>query len=211
MDSQPTIAEQQVSARADKTAVRPAASGMGSASVHLGGRALVVARTIWIVAAITSWLIFVLAVPARYAQLTNPSPGLRLAIEQAGISVDFYALYILSLEITLGIASGVVGLIIFLRRPAEVIALFVSFLNVIFGIACFPISQTIYALTLSQPAYAFPFRLLNCLAWVGAITSLYLFPDGRFVPRWTRFTISTVHGSDRRRVGFLPRLPVECL
>jgi hypothetical protein len=211
MDSQPTIAEQQLGQTGVTTAIAvlPAASGKGSASVHLHGRALMVARTVWIVAAAASWLIFVVAIPARYAQLTSPSPQLRQAIEQLGVSVDFYALYILSLEISLGIACGLVGLIIFLRRRAEVIALLVSFLNVIFGIACFPVSQTIYALQLSQPAYAFPFRLLHCIAWMGAITSLYLFPDGRFVPRWSRFTIVPLIGLFSIIWVFFPESPLN--
>src|SRR5436309_89770 len=144
MDSQPTIAEQQVGPTGVKTAVLPAASGKGSASVHLRGRTLVLVRTIWIVAAIASWLFFIVAIPARYAQLTNPTQ-VRQAVEQLGISVDFYALYTLSLEVALATASGLIGLIIFLRQRDEVMALYLSFLNIIFGIGTFPVSQTTYA------------------------------------------------------------------
>jgi hypothetical protein len=189
MDSQPTIAEQQVGPSGDTSGVVPAAGSKGSTSVHLRGHALTAARTVWIVAAVASWLFFLIAIPARYDQLTNPNSALRQAIEQLGISVDFYAFYSLGLEVTLALASGIVGLIIFLRRPGEAIALYLAFLIVIFGIGTFPVSQTTYALFLSHPEYAFPFRLANCFAWIGAITSLYFFPDGRFVPRWSRFTL----------------------
>src|SRR5438105_4695748 len=159
----------------------------GGQALRLRGRPLAVARVVCVVVAIVSWYMFAVAVPVRYSQLANAPAALRNALGQLGLSVEFYALYTLGLEILFALASSVIALVIFLRRSDEVMALYASLLNVVFGIAAVPLTNTLNALVQSQPAWFFPFRFLTYLAWLGAITSFFLFPDGRFVPRWTRF------------------------
>jgi hypothetical protein len=43
------------------------------------------------------------------------------------------------------------------------------------------------ALRLDDPFWWWPFTFLQCLGTTSLFVFFYLFPDGRFVPRWTRW------------------------
>jgi hypothetical protein len=104
--------------------------------------------------------------------------------EEFGISANAYALYLTTLGVALVLASSIPVLIIVLRKPEDwlailasatvlVIAIYNSAAYAGFYFLPFPISLTI--------GFAYHFFVLLVL---------YLFPDGKFTPRWTsRFVI----------------------
>jgi hypothetical protein len=65
-------------------------------------------------------------------------------------------------------------------------ALFSAFMFVVFGGAALTsgVPQTLAA---AHPILWFPVHLLDYLGQVAFVTFFYLFPNGRFVPRWTRW------------------------
>src|SRR5215213_3864085 len=65
-------------------------------------------------------------------------------------------------------------------------ALFSAFMFVVFGGAALTsgVPQTLAA---AHPTLWFPVHLLDYLGQVAFVTFFYLFPNGRFVPRWTRW------------------------
>jgi hypothetical protein len=65
-------------------------------------------------------------------------------------------------------------------------ALFGAFVLVVFGGAALT-SETPHALAAAHPALWFPVRLLDYLGQVSFCILFYVFPNGRFVPRWTRW------------------------
>jgi hypothetical protein len=77
------------------------------------------------------------------------------------------------------------GLFIFVQRPDDVMALFTSFVLVAFGVGNQNITPTLGALR----SYAYGdliFAFFGFAAW-GAFTQFpFLFPSGRYVPRWIR-------------------------
>jgi hypothetical protein len=75
--------------------------------------------------------------------------------------------------------------VIFWRRSEDRMALFGSFMLLVFGGAV--ISGTMGGLAEAHPVFRFPADLLNYVGQVSFGVFFYLFPNGRFAPRWTRW------------------------
>jgi hypothetical protein len=94
-----------------------------------------------------------------------------------GLSVHAYAIYYTVLNIIFVCIYFIVAIILFWRRSDDWMALFASFFLITFAI-------DFSSNTLVAP----PTLLFQCVEFLG-VTSLvvffYLFPTGRFVPRWT--------------------------
>jgi hypothetical protein len=103
-----------------------------------------------------------------------------------GLSPTFYAAYQgVGLETAFTLVCFAVAAVIFWRRSEERMALFTSFVLLIFGGA--GAAGTMRALAEAQPVFWFPVTLLDYASQVCFGIFFYLFPDGRFRPRWTRW------------------------
>jgi signal transduction histidine kinase len=177
----------------------------GSVLVQPRSRMLLIARVVWIALATLSVGIFLIGVPFRFRQLTSPCAEkecafLQLsfeeaqALQEAGLSLRFLAAYDGVLSAVLMLVFAGLAVMIFWRRSGEWTALLVSLWLVTFG-------TTVFATTLAL-AEAFPIwepliSFVDGLGWVFLLPLfLFIFPDGRFTPRWTRwlFTIWMVWG-----------------
>jgi signal transduction histidine kinase len=78
-----------------------------------------------------------------------------------------------------------IALLIIRHKPSGRLALFVSLALLTFGTAAFP--DTMKALSAEHSLWQWPVSLLNFLGFALFALFLYVFPDGRFVPRWTRW------------------------
>lgn len=163
---------------------------------RLHGTWLVIASTGWAILALINLLIFVFGIPAYAAQLhiicpadCNPgqvTPGNALALTHLGIPLDVYITYILTITLLTSLVYLTVGAIIFWRKSQELIGLLVSLLLITFG--CFGGTlELVNALSAAHPDW-FVLQFIS-----QAVYSIYpalglffcLFPDGRFVPRWS--------------------------
>jgi hypothetical protein len=92
---------------------------------RLRGRALVLARVAWLVLVVLTLGLFVASVPAHLRQLMTVTdapqmwlqvlPGQEHTLLNLGLSVRWYAVYLLVLQIVVGRLLGL-GLLIFWRR-----------------------------------------------------------------------------------------------
>jgi hypothetical protein len=162
----------------------------------LRGRNLAVARVTWAVLASSAAALSVLGLPARYASfraLEDYPLAVRGVVRdnlaELGLSVGFYALYLLFLGVVLALACFVVAVVVFWRRSEEPMALFVATLLVLLG-ATF--SGSIGALGDLAPVWERLNGVMNALSFAFVLFFFYLFPDGRFVPRWTRWLVLLV-------------------
>jgi hypothetical protein len=134
---------------------------------------------------------FFASIPAHYDWLANLSrPDLepatvRTNLEALGISVDWYATYELSISVASAMVYSVVSVTIFWRRSDDWMALLTSLGLLAFGI--FFLSEGPVVLAEQYPAVWLPVRSLAFIGSISFVLFLYLFPDGRFVPRWTRW------------------------
>jgi signal transduction histidine kinase len=104
------------------------------------------------------------------------------ALAHYGFSLDGYALYAFFCDLIVTLLFLSMGILIFWRKSAEFIGLFVSLLLLTFG--CFGISEV--HLVIDPPFEGNPIvGLLAILQWPALGIFFYTFPDGHFVPRWS--------------------------
>jgi hypothetical protein len=159
----------------------------------LSGRRLILARLVWLVVFVVTIGLFSANIPAYYDSLISFSdPELdtatvRADLEAADVSVERFATYLLGISVASALVWVVVGTLIFWRRSDNWIALFASLCLITFG--TFGLNVGALALPDQDPAVWLPVRLLALLGNVAIFAFLLIFPNGRFVPRWTRWAV----------------------
>ncbi len=113
-----------------------------------------------------------------------PDPALLAILAAAGIPARAYALYLLGSGLLSNLALVLVALLIFWRRGRELDALAMSYLLLLAG-GGGPVGSA--ATTQLGPAGIWLDRTFSLIS-ANAVTLLFfLFPSGRFVPRWTKW------------------------
>jgi hypothetical protein len=162
----------------------------------LRGRWLVLARGAWVAVALFTVGVFVSGLPSEFTRLRTPCSGTvgcvwapRLTAENArelgelGLSVDLVAAYFVALEIAFVGVSFAIGAAIFWRKSDDRMALLVSLMLITLG-AALTVPYPLLDLPLVWKASA---ETVSFVGSASTILFLYLFPDGHFVPRWTRW------------------------
>jgi len=155
------------------------------------------ARAAWLIVGALAIGLFFAAIPAEFRQLQLGCPTAACAsvggvapvelsvLVNLGLSPEFFAAYGMALELILGLVFIVVAILIFWQKSSDRQALFVSFALLLFGTA----TQTfaLSALVAAHPAWGLIVDSLHFLGSASFSLFLFIFPDGRFVPRWTRW------------------------
>lgn len=139
--------------------------------------------------------LFSTAVPVRLHQLQHVSPAaitpagqLRpqdaQALSQLGLSADFYAAYLVTVEVAAAMVFASIAIVVAWRRSHDGMALFTAGTLMLLGTAS---GTVLPALAESYAAWQLPVLFIRALTWAGIIIFVCLFPDGRFIPRWTRW------------------------
>jgi hypothetical protein len=166
----------------------------GEAYPRFRGYGLVLARLLWIALAILILVLYMFGFPAAFRYYKNLCVGVgcvgpQLTPDQFrlfsahGFSLDFFAAYNLAFEFIFVAVWFLVATVIFWRKSNERLAWFVSLMLLTFG-ATFP--DPLGALASQQPVWSWPVNVVSFLGVVSLVLCFFLFPDGRFVPRWTR-------------------------
>ncbi len=153
-----------------------------------------VARMVCIAVCLLVLILDTVSIPATYAYLqTICSPcapnSINLSADQAhaliagGFSLAAYAAYQLVIVVVTEAVYIGIGLLLFFRNSHNGMALFTAFTLVTFGGAAF--TGTMSALAPMNPTLAWITALLDSVGQIAFIVFLYVFPTGRFVPRWT--------------------------
>jgi hypothetical protein len=162
-------------------------------SSRLHGYWLVLARMVWIALALLIVVLYLIGSPITFQYLKNVciaacSNGPQLTFNQAhafqshGLTLSFYATYVLAFELVFVVVWFLVAILIFWRKSQERLAWFVSLMLLTFG-ATYVDPLTVLAQ--QHPIWALSTHIVGFTGVVTLVLSLYLFPNGRFVPRWT--------------------------
>lgn len=164
----------------------------------LTGRKLRVARLLWSSVAIVSLGLFVLGISQYYSYMLHllcvAGPCTNAAqigdyvqqLKAMGISAEVYAWYNVLLNFAFTFVYFLVGVILFWRKSNDRMALLASLFLITFSLT---FTNTSAALPLAVQVLA------QCISFLGSICIalfFYVFPDGRFVPRWTRWLMPGV-------------------
>ena len=135
--------------------------------------------------------LFLASIPAHYDAIVGFSDSemkpaaVRASLEASGISVQFYALCLLSISLVSTVVWVAVAGVIFSRRADNWIALFASLSLMTFGTLSLP--PSLPALADQFSSVWLPIHLLALIGTVALYIFYLLFPNGRFVPRWARW------------------------
>lgn len=134
------------------------------------------------------------AIPTAYTALQRPCspcapnaiqltiPQMR-ALQAMHFSLSFYALYVVTLIVVTESVYIGIGILLFVRRSANGMALFTALMLVSFGGAGF--TGTMLTLPVVNSIFWLPVYLLDAIGQIAFFAFFSLFPSGRFVPRWT--------------------------
>jgi hypothetical protein len=173
----------------------------GAERPRLTGRGLFFVRVIWVIIVSLALGFFLASISPHYKQLITatdvPQTWLQLSLDQSrslvnfGLTLQFYAAYLLVLQIIVVAVFASLSFLIFWRQSGDWMAIFASLGSLIYGVASVPLGQA-----LSQ--YSSASRLLVdyfiAFGWGFGLLLFYLFPTGHFFPRWTRWLAFIVVG-----------------
>lgn len=151
-------------------------------------------RGVWLVGVLLLIAGFLAGLPYRYSELattcSGACPALSLTsaevaiLQSYGLSLSFYASLQMGLEIPLALVYVALALLIFWRLSHTWTGLSVSFVFVALGLTFW--NEEIRSLVRVYPALTRPGEVATAIAILSSVLIFYIFPDGRFVPGWTR-------------------------
>ena len=149
-----------------------------SARPTSNGHPLRLARAAWVLVVAGMLGLVVLGLPNSFAIMRTVSPATRAGLASLGLSADLVAVYFVLLDALIMLAfTGLASLIVW-RRSGDPMVMFVGLMLVLTG--------ALY----TAPMYEAPAPLVLiagvcALAEICQVAFVFLFPDGRFVPRWS--------------------------
>lgn len=159
-----------------------ASSATTATAFRLYGRRLLVLRAFWLLAAVLMFIIFVGNLPNFYAQALAASERHPIA----GLSPALPALFEVGQSTLFLFGFWAVSLLLFVRKPDDGIAYFVSLLLLLTG--------WMYAGMYLRHT---PLLLVNvslvALGETCQVIFFFTFPDGHFLPRWVRHLIPPLY------------------
>jgi hypothetical protein len=180
---------------------------------RLHGRWLPLARGLWITLVVLTLAIFFGSLPMYLAQLQTPCAGSACEYQQfthlqaetlkgIGLSLGAYAALTITIALASVLVSLVVSTLIIWRRSSDRMALTVALMLVTLG----PIIELVNVPVSSSSPWLVPNLCLSLLANALLVLVFLLFPSGRFVPRWTRWTF-VAYLALQIPLTFLPVVP----
>lgn len=156
------------------------------ANQRLSGFPLLIARVAWFSVALVLLVLFAVGIPPEYnAHIVTGTTEFQPELSRLGLSVQFYAIYRTVLDTLVAVVFLSIGAVIFLNKSNDRMVILVSIANMTFGALFVP---TLLPLMRIYPILAVPVALMRSAGLgLSLIVLYYLFPDGRFVPRWVRW------------------------
>ena len=176
-----------------------------------------VARAAWLAWVVLVVSLFVASLPANFEVLHRPcippacvegqltGEDFRL-LQEGGIPVETYAVYFITLLCVFAAVHVAIGTFIFARKSDDPLALFVAFTLVTFGVVTY--AGSLDLLAKAHSVWWLPAQFISFAGSVSLVVFLYVFPTGRFVPRWSRWLTLAWIAREALRY-FFPESPIS--
>ncbi|MBN1177602.1 MAG: GAF domain-containing protein [Anaerolineae bacterium] len=138
----------------------------------------------WSLLAVMTLGLFAYAIIVNFAYLPRATSMVnRAVLELMGLSPEHFALFRIIIDIGTALVFFIVAGGIFWRITDDWVARLMSVALLTVGVA---ISPSLDPLLRARPAFSIPIVLIRGLAIGSTLAVFYIFPDGKFFPRWTR-------------------------
>jgi hypothetical protein len=163
--------------------------------------------------------LFVVSIPVNYEQRrticdseTCPpnqlNPAVIQALTDSGLSVDGLVRVTIALDILMAAVYTTCAVFILLRKPNDALSIFVTIMLVTFGAATF--TGALRGLADRQPELDFVLKTIEMIGSFSIVAFLFIFPSGRFTPRWTSAILAGWVIFQLSRVTTFPIPPSIC-
>lgn len=156
-------------------------------TTRLNGKSLAIARALWLGLTIIYLVMLIASIPLYWQHLLSDPYELNDSLAQIGLTVNFFVVYVITLNFVVIVALMTMAILIFLRKSDDWMALMVSLMMVAICAVTLPISGV---LAEAGPVVALCYHALRALGVGIGLAVLFIFPDGRFMPRWTRYLLA---------------------
>lgn len=156
---------------------------------RLRGRWLLMVRIGWVVVTLTLLVLNLIALPDISASTFTVTPQELAELHQLGLSPALFVLLVAVETVPGPLVYGALGLLLFWRRSDDPIALLCAWMFVLGGGTNQLYDQAIGGIVpvlANHVILRVVTLLLYGMAGPSLVLFFYVFPSGRFVPRWTR-------------------------
>jgi hypothetical protein len=112
------------------------------------------------------------------------TPGDVRRLQELGLSIDFFATYIIVVASIFALGYWFVAALLFWRKSDNRMALFT-----VVCLGTFPIAFNSGFISILSSPWWFLAHVISFLGDICIVLFFYVFPTGHFVPRWTRFIL----------------------
>jgi GAF domain-containing protein len=153
----------------------------------LRARLTVVVHALWAVLAVLALGLFVISIPPYLSrELHSLADAERAALAQLGLPADFRAVYSTALGVVTALVFSLVAGGVLWRASADWVARLVSVALLTLGVAISPSLDTLVGV---HSFWSLPVLIVRGLGIGSTLAVFYVFPDGRFTPRWMRLLV----------------------
>ena len=184
------------SRRIESPAASPAPVSRKQRATRRASGGAMLARLAWVAVALLTVSVFALSLPGYFTQMRAVCPAAPCAngqlsaiqaqaLGRLGLSLGDYAAAFVALNVISSAVWLLIAILLIWRGGSDRMTLFTAFMLVLFGVARFPDATA--ALAATHAGWWYPVMALRYLGSACLSFFCYLFPDGRFVPWWTRW------------------------
>jgi signal transduction histidine kinase len=141
------------------------------------GGLLAAIRILWLVAAFLAIWLYLASSPARFTEMSQLPPEEVQALSRWGLTPGDHAVFHVVSEHMVVVIYLAAAFLLFWKKPGDGLVLFV---------AAYLLTIAVPSVVLTQQLAVFFQQIMVAFGYAGYIL-LFLFPDGRFIPRWTRW------------------------
>jgi signal transduction histidine kinase len=143
--------------------------------------------------------LFIISIPINYERLSiackteSCAPGELApesveALNDAGMSLDTLIKFTIALDILVAVIYTASAILIFIRKPNDLLTIFVTIMLVTFGVATF--ANEIQGLAAVYPQWSWLTKTIEMIGNCAIVAFFFVFPAGRFVPRRSEFILA---------------------
>ncbi len=141
-------------------------------------------RAFWAATIILALIVFGFTLPVRYNQLVAAAVKNRPYLDHLGLSARFFLAYLVAFDTMAMLTFVGTAAVLVLRKANDWLALFASAMLTLVGVL---LTRPVESMALVSPFWHLPFILTLAIGGSTIILFMFLFPDGRYVPPWTRW------------------------